>query len=432
MNEFLTKISGQITGNLILAAFFPVILFLTGLALIVMPITPFWHDMTDLVKNPTAWTQQGEQVLLITLFVLALTVILYNLNIPIVRLYEGYPWQDSLLGRYRKGRQSKHFNAVKQKRERIAKFRLQLRIEQVSDNIDDTIDAQRALAFTMNEQYPPFEDLVLPTRLGNVIRAFEMYSRRRYGASAIALWPRLQGVIDTAYAQGLDAAKTSFDFMLHSAFLSALLGVLLSAAGLWWYNPLIHGFGQRWIGWMIFFVGLSYLLYLAAINRASEWGSQVEAAFDLYRGKLLTQLGYDLKVADLDEERRVWEVLNYQFAYPDDRTYPNVPYRAPDTYLIVYPVATIVTFTRTVSVLEEGSVQVRLAIANTDPTRWDADRVVLRENVPSGFTLLRGSASVDGAPANLLGTNPLQLDLGALPYYQTRVVVYILKPQPRA
>src|SRR5207237_1177674 len=52
---------------------------------------------------------------------------------------------------------------------------------------------------------------------------------------------------------------------------------------------------------------------------------------------------------------------------------------------------------RTVSVLEVGSVQIRLAIANTDPTRSDAERVVLRDNVPSGLTFERGSASVDGA-----------------------------------
>jgi hypothetical protein len=99
----------------------------------------------------------------------------------------------------------------------------------------------------------------------------------------------------------------------------------------------------------------------------------------------------------------------------------------PDTYLVVDPVSAIVTFTRTVSVQDDCSTQIRLAITNTDPTRFGANRVVLREIVPAGFAFVCGSASVDGAPATLLGTNPLQVDLGALPYDETRVVVYRIK-----
>lgn len=328
-----------------------------------------------------------------------------------------------------KQRKRRSFTEARQKRERIARFRLQIRIEQITADLDDTSESQRTLAHLVNDAYPDEEGLVLPTRLGNVVRSFEIYTRRRYGAPSIALWPRLVGVIDSGYAQVLDSTKTSFDFMLHSAFLSALLAILLVASGLWWANPLVHGVTQPWIRWSIFFTGLSYLLYLAAIYRASEWGSQVKSAFDLYRSKLLTQLGYDLKFADLEEERRVWEVLNYQFSFPDDRTYPDVPYRAMDSALIVEPVSVIVSRTRNVIPLEDGSTQVRLVIANTDPVRYDANGVVLRESIPAGFVCIQGSVLVDGVPATLLGTNPLQLDLGPLPYYETRVVTYRIKAQ---
>lgn len=430
MTEFFTRISGQITGPIILGAFFPVVLFTTALALLVLPITPYGHTLTSAVKDPKLWQEKGSAAIAITFVVLVLSVVLYNLNIPIIRLYEGYPWLDSWIGQRMKTRQQLRFDRADKMRKRIRKLRLELRIENIAfkpEEMSGLIEAQRKLGRLLNDEFPDTIGSVLPTKLGNVIRAFETYTTRQYGAPAIALWPRLQGIVESTYAQALDAIKTSFDFMIHSSFLSAVLAVLLAGAGLVWQNPAYHGVLQPWMAWSGLFVFLSYLFYLAAINRAAEWGMQVKATFDLYRLALLSKLGYELKPADLADERRIWEVLNYKFAFPDDRTYPDLPYRIPSTYLVVEPVSTIVAFTRTVSVLEGDAVQVRVSVSNTDPTRANATQVVLREDLTTGKSYVRGSAMVDGATATLLGLSPLQVDLGPMPYYETRTVVYTLK-----
>ncbi len=43
--------------------------------------------------------------------------------------------------------------------------------------------------------YPPRADRILPTRLGNVLRAAEDYSMSRYGLDGVFWWPRLEPLL---------------------------------------------------------------------------------------------------------------------------------------------------------------------------------------------------------------------------------------------
>ena len=424
MSDFFAKISGQFTGPLLMSAFFPVLLFLTAFTLVVLPITPYGHEFTAAVQDPKNWQNYPFVALMLTIIVLVLSVVLYNMNVPIVRLYEGYPWEHAwiaqLFVRYRK----RQFEQAGLLRQRIKTLRRQARLTGVSASLGGAAGSQAALARLMNGFYPDRTDLVLPTRLGNVIRGFETYTTRQYGMPAIALWPRLQAVVDGTLAHSLYSVKTSFDFMLHSAFLSAILALLTLASGLYWKARTPPTLWQPWLAWSIAFAIISYLFYLASIPRAVEWGTQVKAAFDLYRFTLLAKLGYDLKPADLADERRIWEILNYKFAFPDERTYPDLPYRMPPSYLIADPPSTVVKSTRSVVPLEDGSLQIALVVSNLDPAVWDADRVIVREEIPSGKIYVRDSATMNGAPARLLSTDPLQIDLGPLPYCDSRTVLY--------
>jgi uncharacterized repeat protein (TIGR01451 family) len=125
----------------------------------------------------------------------------------------------------------------------------------------------------------------------------------------------------------------------------------------------------------------------------------------------------------------MWQVINYKFAFPDERTYPDLPYRASSTILTVEPVSTIVTFNRTVRVVDDQKMEVSISIANLDPARDAAEGIVMQDEIPTGKTYVAGSAKVNGAPATLLGYSPLKLDVGPLPYYETRTVVYSVKSQ---
>jgi hypothetical protein len=83
--------------------------------------------------------------------------------------------------------------------------------------------------------------LTLPTRFGNAIRSFEVYSRIIYGLEAIDGWPRLLAVIPADYRQAIDDAKAQVDFWVNIWMGSLLIwmGSLLIWMGslLIWMRP---------------------------------------------------------------------------------------------------------------------------------------------------------------------------------------------------
>jgi len=426
MNDFLSKISGQIAGPIILGAFFPVVLFVMAVALVILPVTPYAQALTTVVQLLKIFEEKPSSAIVMTALVLVLSVVLYMLNTPLIRLYEGYPWKESWLGGKLRDRQRKRFDDATALRARIRFLRGELRREKLQP-ADGLVGAEQAVARLLNDEYPSDRGLVLPTRLGNVVRSFETYPLHRYGMPAIAVWPRLQGVIPATYAQGLDGAQTSFNFMLNCSFLSMVLALLLAFCGLRWANPFHAGSDHVWTGWCVVFAFLWWLFYCGAINRAGEWGTQVKAAFDLYRGLLLTQLGYDLKPETPDEERRIWAAINYKLAFPDDLAYPELPYKKLATTLLVQPPYVAIDCKRTVSMSGADALRVKVAIANNSPGAYDADDVILREELTSGQTYITDSCEVDGVSRRPMELSPLRIDIGGLEAGETRTVTYKVK-----
>src|SRR5512136_902270 len=107
MAGFLNKITDQVSGSMIIGTLFPVVLFLVMLVLVVLPVTPYAHQYADLLKTPEKWT--GIGAVAAALVILLSTVLLYQLNNPLIRLYEGYPWRTSWVGQLLCWRQRKHW-----------------------------------------------------------------------------------------------------------------------------------------------------------------------------------------------------------------------------------------------------------------------------------------------------------------------------------
>jgi hypothetical protein len=181
MTDFFAKISGQFTGPLLLSALFPVLMFLSAFTLVVLPLTPYGQDFTMVVKDSAVWQKTPLVVLILTIFILVLSVVLFNMNTQIIRLYEGYPWQKAWIAKPFLWQRRRHFRQATLLRRRIKTLRRQLRLSGVVADLSEAADAQGQLARLINVAYPNQEDLVLPTRLGNVIRSFETYTTRQYG-----------------------------------------------------------------------------------------------------------------------------------------------------------------------------------------------------------------------------------------------------------
>lgn len=156
-------------------------------------------------------------------------------------------------------------------------------------------------------EFPEDESQLMPTRLGNALRAAESYpgSQARWGLDAVFWWPRLYLVLpDSARAQ-VDDARAGLDQLVVLAMLSAGFGVaalVLLAAGLNLAVALSCGGGGLLLSWAS---------YRAAVTSAAVFGDLVRSCYDLYRGDLLSHLGWPMPPT-LPDERKLWGVLTKQ------------------------------------------------------------------------------------------------------------------------
>jgi hypothetical protein len=233
----------------ILGTLFPVLLISILNELILGPITPFGAAAHDQLRQIATGEDKWAAVALMFI-VLFLTGILYNLNIPVIRVYEGYPWKDSYLGNLFTRGKKRQFSKAIPLRLALRYLRRNLLTLSIGGDLPKSLQSeQNALALYINTELPDREEFILPTRLGNVIRCFERYSFVAYGMDAIVLWPRLVAKIDAGFASTIDDTKTSLDFMVNSSFLCGVSSLAALIIGCLLERPLRHsqsstGYGE--------------------------------------------------------------------------------------------------------------------------------------------------------------------------------------------
>lgn len=301
-------ISGSFSRVLMLGTLFPVTVFALLFYLIVVPFLPADLALLQILGTlDTAWTTA-----LVSLLLLVVSGILYNLNVPITRLYEGYSWRDSQIGDWAHEREMERLKWATTKKKELWKLTTRLRAANPKDPAIDDIEGLRSqLAQRVVNEYPA-EALVLPTRLGNAIRSFEEYPRTVYGISSITVWPRLVGVISKEYAGMLDESKATLDFMVNASFLSWLLSASTLVAGL--AVPARIGLWP-WAAQVALPLVAGYLFYRGSIGAALAWGAQVKGAFDLFRWELLEKLGYERASMTPAQEKALWEEISMRMIF---------------------------------------------------------------------------------------------------------------------
>ena len=427
MNSLLTSIAGQFAKPLLLSGVLPVVTTLALLLLVTHPRFPLPLSAPAALKDlDTSW-----QITWATLLVLVAAMLLNVLNTTIARLLSGYPWH-STVGRPLTALRRAQFRRMRELRDGLLVLYQDLRPEDKEDLTPEEQAAKDAaaqvygavtsLSRRLNQDFPYREDLVLPTKLGNVIRNFEDYPREQYGITTVRLWPRLIAVIDARYAAVLDDAKTNFDFMLNCSVLFAVSAVITGVLA--WRSRGPQTLAVDAIVRMLFFAALSFFAYLAAVERARGWGLHVKAAVDLYRRALLKHLEYDYKLVDMaDEKERIWTGLSSQWSFPDMRkSIENVLYSAP--LLVPAPPTSVrsansvpLTIVRGLSVPTGkpfASVTVTLRVDNLSPDA--ATTLTIGDTIPPNWSLVWGSpAGVGGTPApRLKSSSPLLLELDEL------------------
>ncbi len=245
--------------------------------------------------------------------------------------------------------------------------RLELRLQ------DKRSDLQRDLFLYL----PLAPASLMPTALGNVMKAAELYPQQRYRLDAVVIWSRLQPLLPAEYTELLQQAKTSIDVLLTLSTYTWLFGVPLAvwsalrtawplsaaasavvvAIALAAALPALTRRNRHWTnraGAAVVLVAgalsvaftvlpssgigtgivraadalllvvdvllLSWAFYRNAVQAALSYAEKIKSAFDLYRWSVLDQLHIP-RPSDLQEERALWEQLTsmlYRGALPAD------------------------------------------------------------------------------------------------------------------
>jgi len=462
MTSILSTISGYFSKPLILSAFLPVVIFILLSWLLLVPILPDY-----VVFQPLEGLEKEWKLLAVMFISIVASGLIYNLNIQILRWYEGYPWRYSWVGRMRQRRYEEEFERTNA---RISGLRTVLRemdkareqssaalmletIEKLKQNevclkeidtgdkqwwkiwfddpeatlVKERWDRIKKLLFDeytktlaqVRREFPQEQWLIMPTRIGNVIRGFEYYPKREYGIDGAEMWPRLIPEIDKEYAAAVDDAKISCDFFITSSMLSGVLSIAFIVVA--FMRPVaITGKTVLFVtlGKGVIFALLAYALYLLAIPRANEWGKMVKSAFDIYRWKLLAQLGYKQELNSRSAERDLWKEISRQTIYGDSFTK-----KTPLDY--VDPVASVpsaahagpsglqLEIARGVQFADRTNrLKIILRIRNTD-TEKAAEKIVVTDKLPDGLHYEWGTAASDRGDVVISGTNPYRFVLAS-------------------
>ena len=85
---------------------------------------------------------------------------------------------------------------------------------------------RRRLRMRLSNEFPESRHLILSTRFGNIVRAFERYPQVIYNIDAIRSWTRLQAVLPDGYKASLEAAKAILDFFVNLWFGATLIATI--------------------------------------------------------------------------------------------------------------------------------------------------------------------------------------------------------------
>jgi len=263
---------------------------------LLLPSLAFWGGLALLAAQGAGWTAAAhwwrarpgfEQVLLVAAAVAGLTLFAFVVSSQVTaltRLWEGY-WpggRDSWLAARRIKYHTRRWNRLR---------------------TDQDVDYMRRFY-----GFPVRKADVLPTRLGNVLRAAEDYpgDDERYGMDAVFYWPRLYLVLPTDTRTLVEDYRSGLDRMI----LAASLAVVFPLASLV-VLALAH---TSWLAWAIS-AAVALLAaaaaYQGAVSAAVAFGDVVRACFDTYRRALLQQMGL-IPPASLDDERKLWGTLKQQ------------------------------------------------------------------------------------------------------------------------
>jgi hypothetical protein len=178
-------------------------------------------------------------------------------------------------------------------------------------------DERAQTAESQLRQRFPSQNRLLPTALGNALRASEDSAGQRYGLESVVIWPRLFHLLPDRVRAGIDDEVTQLDVSVRLAVtwtFSGVVGTLVLMR-----NPAALSANPLWLAVAASIFALARLSYQSAVESAIAQGVDLEVAIDLYRSRVVDAMRL-YPTTSLEEERRVFGELCELFQTPSHST----------------------------------------------------------------------------------------------------------------
>jgi hypothetical protein len=287
--------------DFVIGYFLPVALFVTGTLSLLTGFGMIMEVQRLLPFGPNVDALLGTTLLAVATWIGA--VLLLTANRGILRILEGY-------GKFNPANLLKPLQCRRYRDLMNKKAELEAEAYKAYD-AGNTLPADKAaeldrVARTLADEFPSKEH-ILPTAIGNVIRAFEEYPRLMYGLDDIPGWSRLLTVVPKDYRALIDSAKAQADFWVNLMVFSVLF--ILE------YIGCAINEGNLPVLWMPFAAIVVYLIsYWRARSQMIEWGDNVKAAYDVFLPELRKKLGFAPQALNT-MERKTWVDFSQAIIY---------------------------------------------------------------------------------------------------------------------
>ncbi|MFE1834794.1 hypothetical protein [Streptomyces sviceus] len=239
------------------------------------------------VVLPSDWRGVAGALLIVGSGSVLLGMLLYPFQVRAVRVLEGYwdrwPVTARLAG---------VLTEVQRRRICALGDRIVVGSDASSQESRVAADAARRLAAV-----PP-EEVLLPTALGNALRAGEFSAGERYGLATLASWPRIHMQVSDRLAGALYSARSALDTAVNLCW--SFLASAAVASGALYDEP-----GMFWLPLMALL--LAALAYKGAVTAAQAYAGLMHIVYDLHRFDLLDALHHPLPER-ADEAETFWQV----------------------------------------------------------------------------------------------------------------------------
>lgn len=304
-----TSLLGELKGwfgrAFLLAVWLPVFVFASAVTAV------YLAGAGALTSSAAMWAQWrvDEKIILSAKFIIVVTLVAFVLDfaqVSITRLFEGY-WDDLPLlrtfGRWRRQRYEREISRLNQRLDHLSEKIPEL--EAAAQPVEplkaefNRLEERRQLGFPPRD----YEAHLMPTRLGNLYKAAELYPYDRYGMDSVIVWPRMREVLPDKIIERLQEVKTAVDFLLLFSALSIIFSLLAV--------PYLWARGAQ--AWLVLTCAsglpLGWLSYRAALSPAQAYAELLKVTFDLHRKALLKALGLRAP-ATLSQEQALWRDIS--------------------------------------------------------------------------------------------------------------------------